>query len=212
MSGKSGPYPTTQYQIFRCLQLLYPQPDSIISGASTDSTSNKAPSKRSLALRSRVVTACDQCTSRKVKCTGEWPCKRCQEAFVICTYQIPKKKSRSLTDRSSRSIPPSPSQTSFNWFDSCSYPSQPVHGAAQPMNFGGPNEITQGGFHPRYGPYCRHPAFCNCQGVSQQLCAAYPANTPADLFGFNPSINSEYQQRALTFQAIPDQQALMGSV
>ncbi|KAF5583108.1 DNA binding domain-containing protein [Fusarium pseudocircinatum] len=34
----------------------------------------------------RVVSACDSCKRRKLKCSGEQPCQRCYAGNVICTY------------------------------------------------------------------------------------------------------------------------------
>ncbi|KAF5248261.1 hypothetical protein FANTH_6054 [Fusarium anthophilum] len=45
-----------------------------------------ATAPRSIRSVPRVMSACDTCKRRKLKCSGEQPCERCYTSNVICTY------------------------------------------------------------------------------------------------------------------------------
>lgn len=64
-------------------------PDSRVNAARHRRESHEAASDAGHAKRRKVQRACDNCKSRKRKCSGEQPCPLCVSQGLICTYITP---------------------------------------------------------------------------------------------------------------------------
>lgn len=70
--------------------------------------------------RRRVTRACDNCKSRKRRCTGEKPCTYCIEHAAQCSYDLPYTRGRQTEPQST-----SPAHGSGQYSDNVKSDSQP---------------------------------------------------------------------------------------